>query len=256
MAFDAEDMLIARLTGFDGFDELAIGTPREDGVDDRIARAPGRAVDDAGRRIIEPPDSFTLLGVNPGLTSRAYLQARIYMLGERNTTPEQWAAYDVGACLEGKDAFGRIVVPIYNAQGEWVGYSGRDFTKRSTLKYKYPSEMDRAKVMYWEHNLDIETDEPCLIVEGVFDCWPYPGDSVACLGSPTKWQIARMARARRPLCFVYDLDAWEKAEAMAMHFRLEGMRAGFVKLKDARDPDEVDPQELMEDARDSIEALL
>lgn len=242
----AADDIIARLTGLGG-GALSLDEEPASG------KAMRRTHDDFGRLLLDPPDSFVPLYENPALTARAYAKAREYMIDKRRVTdPAVWARHGLGACLDGRE-YGRVVVPILNYQGEWVGYSARDFTGRAQLKYRYPSEMTRARVIYFEHNLLIETDVPCLIVEGVFDCWPYPDDSAALLGSMTTWQRDFLLRyAKRPLCFVYDGDAWEKAEADCMEFRLEGKAAGHVRLDAGVDPDEVDHAEMMEAARDSI----
>lgn len=74
-------------------------------------------------------------------------------------------------------------------------------------KYRYPAGMDRDDV-YLAAELELETDEPLLIVEGVFDALAYWPNAIALLGKPTETQIDRIAAsAKRPLVAALDADA-------------------------------------------------
>jgi DNA primase len=88
----------------------------------------------------------------------------------------------------------------------------------------------------------------------VFDAialWP---DGVAVLGKPSPMQREAMIQARRPVVVCLDGDAWREAYALATLLRVEGQRAGFVRLGPGVDPDEVPRAELDARAAACLEA--
>jgi hypothetical protein len=99
----------------------------------------------------------------------------------------------------------RIVVPILRwgeDSVDWLGFVGRLWRKArgDETNYRYPKGMSR-ELFYEQRRLYEESDEPAIVVEGVFDALPYFGQGVACLGKPTKWQQApprRRAGRLRP----------------------------------------------------------
>lgn len=165
--------------------------------------------------------------------ARAYLRSR--------GLPESlWHEAGIGACTEGFYA-GRVVVPIRDDDGRsWLGWVGRAWTKKAQVPYLYPKGMPRGVVLYNHAALLLETMEPVLVVEGVFDAlalWPH---AVALLGKASPWQVNALAASPRPVAVVLDGDASDEGWALAMRLRLEGHRAGNVKLPPRMDPDEVD----------------
>ncbi len=199
---------------------------------------------------VPPPPDFVRLWEEPYLSAKSYADARKYLLG-RKISPTIWREADIGACLRGKEC-GRIILPIKDAAGRWIGYVGRDWTGRAERKYLYPIGMERGRILYGESALDRETRLPCLVVEGIFDTFPFIGNAVAVLGKPSAWQKQRFRSAKRPICVVLDGDAHEEGEALAMQLRLDGVEAGSVTLGAGVDPDEVDPGWLMHEARQSL----
>jgi hypothetical protein len=191
----------------------------------------------------EPPDGFAPL-YGPGWCS-AHADARAYLELDRELDRDVLRAAGVGATVEGR-YFGRIIMPVTDPDtGEWLTFVTRDFTgsRRVRAKYLTASTADgwalREMVLGNEAALDVETDEPALVVEGMLDAyWLWP-DGVPTLGDLSEWQVRRLARARRPVVFVPDGDAWRKGWALAERLRLLGARAGSVKLPPGTDPDEV-----------------
>jgi len=205
------------------------------------------------RRGIEPPEGFTLLASEPGASALSFAQARRYI--ESRGLPEDVVRdAKIGACISGLYR-GRVVVPVLAEDDvTWLGFSSRIWTKNcdKRLKYRNATGEWKSTTIYNPNALAVETDEHCYIVEGVFDAlalWP---DAVAVLGDATDTQVAMLAKAKRPLVVVLDGDAWTKGWALAMKLRLEGLRAGSVQLAAGKDPDEVDPAWLWEEARASL----
>lgn len=212
-------------------------------------RAPDPDRNDEARR---PPESFQLLDAE-ARASLVYSRAVRYLRG-RGVSDERMEAAGIGACLGGKFA-GRVVVPVLGDRREWLGFTARAFipVRDKKLKYRYPPGDWRRGVLYHRAALDAETEEPAYVVEGAFDAlahWPH---AVALLGDAQEEQIPVLLRARRPLVVVLDGDAWEKGWALAQRLILEGSRAGAVRLPPGKDPDEVDPYWLWEEARASLE---
>ena len=109
------------------------------------------------------------------------------------------------------------------------------------MRYRYAPGGRRA--LFNEAALHVETDQPVLLVEGVFDAFPYYPNAVAFGGKPTDEQVAALLAAKRPMVSTLDGDAWQEAEALAMRLHLAGKRADWMRLPPGRDPADkkVDP---------------
>jgi hypothetical protein len=203
-------------------------------------------------RTWEPPQGFVEVGRGDGATAEVTAYARRFLEEERKLKDRNvWRAARVGCCLEGwyND---RLVVPVLTPDDEWNGFVTRAIGDPGDKpKYLYPKGMDRQQ-LYNMSALLVQTDEPVLVVEGVLDSlalWP---NSVAVFGGWTDQQIWALADCARPVVAVMDGDAWEDSRDMAMRLKLEGQRAGWVRLPPRVDPDEVDRSWLEEEARRSL----
>jgi len=203
--------------------------------------------------VIPPPEDFATMESLKSAISAG--PARKY-LRSRGLPESVWYAAGVGACLSGHYA-GRVVVPVTAPDGEWLGWVGRIWTKKS------PSPMVRTYLncpgmrmgghVYNHAALLVETEKPVLVVEGCFDAIAHWPDAVAVLGKPGEAQVQELAQARRPVVVVLDGDAWAEGWAMSMQLRLAGQRAGHVRLPPCKDPDEVDPGWLWDEAKRSLD---
>ena len=200
---------------------------------------------------VEPPEAFYRLHEGPGATARSLDGARDYVR-RRGISDEVARAVQIGACTRGK-FYGRVVVPVFGSKGEWLWHVGRDITNTAMRRYLYPSGA-RVGVMFNGAALDVETDVPLLAVEGCFDALPHWPHAAAFLGKPTEPHVDRLLLARRPVCVVLDGDAWEEGEALAWRLRVEGVRAGCLRLSPMTDPNNFGARELMEAARNSLDA--
>jgi DNA primase len=197
-----------------------------------------------------PPESFLPLFEEPGRSALVTEDARAYLLA-RGLGPAKWGAAGIGACTSGLYA-GRVVVPVLAPSGEWLGFVGRAWTKKADMPYRNARGMKRVDLLYNEATLGAASDDPVIVVEGVFDAlhvWP---DGVAVLGKPSAGQVAKLACCRRPIAVVLDGDAWAEGEALSLKLRLSGQRAGFVRLPPKIDPDEIPLEEIRAAARECI----
>lgn len=211
----------------------------------------------------DPPYSFAEFASRAGRTSCSLADARAYMKS-RGVSRHMIEKRGIGACTDGRWD-GRVIVPFkLDGYPKWVGWIGRLWVKKpaehaeglAAQTYLYPKGMTRGVFLYNHDAIYVETDEPLLIVEGAFDTFPFGDNAAAVLGKPAHAQVDALASAKRPLCVVLDGDAWIESEMLAARLRFEGARAGWIKLPPRVDPDEMDPDELMDAARRSIDAPL
>lgn len=197
--------------------------------------------------IEQPEDTHPVTGDALSLRpARKYLRSR-------RLSQKVWGGADIHACLGGYYNR-RIIVPIRLEPGKpWVGFVGRDWTNRSRLRYIYPRGMVRGKFVFNQSALFRETDEPVLVVEGVFDALPYWPNAVACLGKPSEEQRQLMLQAKRPIVVALDGDAWEQGWHLALWLQLNDKRAASVKLPPTSDPNDIDRRWLVTEARRAIQ---
>lgn len=212
----------------------------------------------------DPPPGFVPLGDGAGRSSARYRRARQYLV-RRHVPPEMWFPLGIGACdvaecneydVEtvklARRMNGRIVVPVIELDGRWRGYVGRAYYDKPFRAYmNHPGNWREATV--WNTAaLYVETDVPLIVTEGLFDALPLYPNSVALLGKPTTHQEDLLAQALRPICMMLDGDAWRLSKATAMKLLVHGRRVGFVKLPPGRDPNDLDPTQLMHAAAESV----
>lgn len=192
---------------------------------------------------MDMPPGFVYL-FTPDGQSESFTPARQY--AAKRVPESLWMQTGIGACITGKFA-GRVIIPIMDEDDHnWLGWVGRTWYP-SEKAYTYPKGMDRESMLYNAKALRVKTDEPLLVVEGVFDAlhlWPH---SVAILGKASESQMDALMTAKRPVVIVLDGDAWVEAYAMATRLRLRGKAAGYVRLPPKLDPDEVPREWLAEE---------
>jgi hypothetical protein len=226
----------------------------------QVMQADARFLVKPGVTAQSPPPEFMLLAEEPAFSARRTAEARRY-LKKRRIGYDLWEEASIGVCLEGSYRE-RVVIPVFTPEGAWHGFVARSYGKHErgcecfNCKRKYMNSRGMAAGdFFYNHNALAEvTNEPVLVVEGVFDALAYWPNAVAALGDIGFAQKASLGYAKRPVCFVPDGDKWEEGMWHAMQLRYEGQPAGFVKLPPRTDPDEVDKDWLLDAARNSITA--
>lgn len=158
----------------------------------------------------------------------------------------------MGAAVDGEFT-DRIIVPHRHADGSWWGFSARSWHKGAPMPHKYPTGMSRD-YMFNQKALNVETDDPVLLEEGVLDGLLYWPDCVCALGKPIEAHIRLLKEARRPVAVVLDGDAHRQGEWFSHLLRLEGVSSGSVRLPPGRDPNDsrVNPADVKRAARACI----
>jgi hypothetical protein len=201
---------------------------------------------------IQPPEGYMLLTEEPARSAYVAEPARKYLL-KRRVAETTWKQACIGITLEGKQR-NRIVVPLLDKiKLEWTGWVARDWTNKSYLPYIYPKGFNRETQFWNQEALYVQTSEPVLVMEGVFDALPYYPTAVACLGKPTHAQFPLLLEATRPIVVVLDGDAWEIGRALAMRLALKGKVCNYLRLPPKTDPNEVDTAWLIEEAYKKID---
>lgn len=195
---------------------------------------------------LEAPDGFTLLASGDGYTAFSFKPARAY-LSSRRISRKTCQEIGIGATLNGKAAY-RVIVPVKGGR-EWFGWVGRSWVKNASLRYLYPRGMPRGEILFNAAALQVQTEKPALIVEGVFDALPHWPDAVACLGKPTDDQLEIMLESKRPLVVLLDGDAWRESESLAFALKANGKNASYVRLPPTLDPGNFSTYELNKFAR-------
>jgi DNA primase len=98
------------------------------------------------------------------------LQPEHPYLTERGLSAETIQTFGLGFCSKGlqKD---RIAIPIYNATGQLVAYTGRWPGNTDKEKYQLPKGFKKSLELFNLHRAITESpDQPLVIVEGYFDC--------------------------------------------------------------------------------------
>jgi len=208
----------------------------------------------------EPCWGIIELFTDPGLQDPRLEGARQYFLG-RGLLAEVGRETGVGGATWGMNA-GRVLVPFPNYESpgaKWKGWVGRAFRPLDPLPdgtappvYRYARRFKRDRYLYNEPVLNVETDTPVFVVEGVFDSMALWPDAVALLGQAVQWQVERLTQACRPVVICLDGDVPDTSQALVWHLQFRGVRAGGLLLPPKVDPDEVDRADLEHAALESI----
>lgn len=182
--------------------------------------------------------------------SLAFKRAVDYVL-RRGLTWDLIEAWRIGASIEGREA-GRVIVPVFNSDGAWIWYVARAWSEQEAQRYLYPIGT-RGGIMWNSEALSLHTNEPYLVVEGVFDAFPHWPNAGACLGKPNDEHLDLLSSARRPVVVALDGDAWEEAYAISRRLMLRGQESDYVHLLPKTDPGVTDPSVLRKMAIDAIE---
>lgn len=189
-------------------------------------------------------EDFVPLWTNEGIESLSLRPAYSFLFDRGFSIPDIHRAYMHG-CSCGYYA-GRVIVPHTSDSGQVWGFSSRLWIRNppdGVPKTLYPPGMDRD-LLYNEQALYIETDSPLMVVEGAMDSTWYLPHAVACLGKPTYEHFQKFLKARRPLVFCLDGDAWRTSRALHYKMRMRKRPSGWVKLPAKQDPQSVDPVDL------------
>lgn len=188
---------------------------------------------------VNPPLSFSLQGVDAG---HPYLAHRGIV---RATADRFGVGFYPGPGLMSD----RIVIPIHDAQGRLVAYSGRSLNE-AVPRYKLPRGFRKSKVLFNLHRAAACGQTSVVVVEGFFDCMKVDQSGwksvVALMGSslsPEQEQLLLEHFQRVVLCL--DGDAAGKAGTFAIIARLAGKcHVHAIRLSHGQQPDQLTVEQI------------
>lgn len=204
-----------------------------------------------GPTAMDPPEGFMELGRGSGSTAFATTFARRWV-ESRGVSQRVCIAARIGVCFSGYFK-NRIIVPVLDPHDpdKWLGYVGRALDDREP-RYLYPQGMQRGKLLYNGAELHRISDEPILLVEGVFDATPHWPNAVAGLGKPTETQLEMLLMCKRPVVTCLDGDAWAEGLAHARTLALSRPHVAALRLPPRSDPGAMTPGSLLEFAKSAL----
>lgn len=178
---------------------------------------------------MELPEDFVTIGDDP------FTMPALRYLEKRCVPRETIQALGIGVAFRGW-LRGRVIVPVRGLDGALAGWVARIYCAAGYgPKYRYPRGMPRGTTLFRGGLTRVVTEEPLLVVEGVFDALPYP-TATAVLGKPSHAHVEMLAASRRPVAVALDADARRDAEALVGRINLRGGRASLVRLPATLDP--------------------
>lgn len=172
---------------------------------------------------------------------------------QRGLHPETIDRFGMGFCSRGTMK-GRWCVPIHDAEGNLVAYSGRwpgdDFSDDEP-KYKLPKGFDKGLVLFNLHRVVAEESKWVAVVEGIFDTvhleLKYGVPGVALLGSSiSEAQVALLREAEITSIYVMLDGGAEKAQDKVVARLARDFLVRSVSLPEGVDPEAVDRDFILE----------
>ncbi len=149
---------------------------------------------------------------------------------------------------------GRIIFPIFDLQGQTIGFGGRIFKekeKEDIPKYLNTPNTplyDKSKILYGinKAKMEIKEKNECLLVEGYVDAIMVnqagQKNVVATCGTAlTPYQLRILKRYTENLTFCFDVDiAGESATKRGIELALrEGFNIKIIRIRKGKDPAEM-----------------
>ncbi len=189
--------------------------------------------------VVELPNEFISFK-NMNEFDILHTEAYKYLLLERKISKEIMYKYNLGFCIDGKYD-GRIVVPSYDSIGNLNYFLARAYRRGMKPPYLNP-KLDKDKIIFNEGL--INWDSTIYIVEGVFEMFSFPVNTVPMLGKTiSKTMFMKLNEKKPPVVIIFDPDAIK--DAIEVFQKLQAIYVGqedkvkFVELSGKHDLDEV-----------------
>jgi DNA primase len=129
-----------------------------------------------------------------------------------------------------------IIVPSYDSNGNLNYFTGRNFDKNSTLKYKNP-DVSRDIIPF---ELFINWEVPLILCEGMFDAIAIKRNVIPLLGKNIQSNLMKkiVTSVVKKIYIALDKDALKEALQFCEQLMNEGKEVYLVDL-DGKDPSEL-----------------
>lgn len=174
----------------------------------------GNGANTTRRRVSGSVTSITLPGSRISEPHIKYLQGRGF-------DPEELEFYhgikgttDVGM-WNGIDFKYRVIIPVYDVDGNLCTFQGRDYTGRQELRYKCcPVNMAVTHHKHLLYGAELARNrDRIVVVEGVFDQWRMGPGSVATFGTSLTREQVNLLTKWKSVLFLFDPEPEAQAHA-------------------------------------------
>lgn len=167
-----------------------------------------------------------------------------YLTKERGLTPQEIRYYDIRSGRG--EMTKRVIVPVFDEDGNCIYYSGRQYVSGAGPKYKNP-QADKKSIVFNLHR--IPTDY-VIICEGMFSAIHAGKSAVAVLGKYiSSWQFHAIARRWKKIYLALDGGVFHGDKKLTpdkrtipkivSRFQDLGCSIGVVELPPNMDPEDV-----------------
>ena len=191
------------------------------------------------KQILEMPEGFVSL-CNKDLPMDSTDAFRY--LSSRGIGRREILKWKIGYCKEGRYA-GRIIIPSFDVEGDLNYFIARSYVGHTRRYLNPPANRDLVF-----NELNIDWDEPVILVEGVFDAIAAGNNAIPILGSTLREQsrlFQAIAIHDTPVYMALDGDAEKKAEWIIKSMLRYDIEIHKVPI-DEEDVGEMDSQEFKE----------
>jgi DNA primase len=179
------------------------------------------------KQILEMPEGFVSL-CNKDLPMDS--TDAIRYLSSRGIGRREILKWKIGYCKEGRYG-GRIIIPSFDVDGDLNYFIARSYVGHSRRYLNPPADRD---IVFNELNID--WDEPVILVEGVFDAIAAGNNAIPILGSTLR-EKSRLFQAiaihDTPVYMALDYDAEKKAEWIIKSMLKYDLEVHKVPIDDA-----------------------
>ena len=131
----------------------------------------------------------------------------------------------------------RLIIPVFDGTGHYMGWQGRDVTGRAKLKYETPHGFRIKEYLYGaEHPACHDT---AVVVEGILDAWRVGPGALATFGAQLAetQQLALVRMNPKRLIVAWDGDKAAEAERLAERLAQFLPDVQWARLPEGEDPD-------------------
>jgi len=179
------------------------------------------------KQVLEMPEGFVSL-CNKDLPMDS--TDAIRYLSSRGIGRREILKWKIGYCKEGRYG-GRIIIPSFDVDGDLNYFIARSYVGHSRRYLNPPADRD---IVFNELNID--WDEPVILVEGVFDAIAAGNNAIPILGSTLR-EKSRLFQAiaihDTPVYMALDYDAEKKAEWIIKSMLKYDLEVHKVPIDDA-----------------------
>jgi hypothetical protein len=150
-----------------------------------------------------------------------HFEAYNYLVNVRKLSREIILKYRLGFCTYGKYAK-RIIIPSFDKNGEVNYFVSRSYNSKEKKKYDNPKS-DKNLIIFNEGY--INWDSSICLVEGVFEMFSYPINSIPMLGKSLSTTLFLKLKELKPNIIVL-LDPDAKKDALKLFYDLKNIYVG------------------------------